>query len=217
MTTLTDIETAVLYEVEENLTSSYNWDGDDELREAIADAIDEICFIQELHVEKVSVPLLEDTPFYTISIDGFTPLFIKSAYLPEQDRRLDCESLSSLGRQDQRFILESGSPRYYVPITNDLVGFFPYKAADGGIVRLTIVCVPDHYSYADGYVSIREEFEEALIRYGKYYLMMRSGRHFDRAIEEFTAYLEMASPISLLKHHKRAVQKHRYRNFMTRQ
>ena len=107
---LTDIETEVLRQVDEDLTATYNWSGEIGLREALGDALDEICFFGNYFEQDVMVPLKEDVAIYSFEPDNANPLYIKSARLWESDRELSCSSLIKMSERDAQWLISRGLP-----------------------------------------------------------------------------------------------------------
>jgi len=211
MATLTDLEQQILEEIHEDLTTAEVWDGDDELREALGDAIDECCFFTNLFTDKVMVPLKEDVMFYSLSATNSYPLFIRRAYLREQERELDCASLISIVRRDANFMLGRGAPREYVPLSPSVLMVYPCYSSDGGIIELDVVATPKHYSLASNFITTREELEDALVHYGKYYLLLRAGGMDTMAMGEYERYLKAIGAQQEFKHHNRALARYRYK------
>lgn len=211
MATLTDIETEVLYEVVENFTTPENWSGDSELREALCDAIDEIAMVKDFFVVDHYISLKADTAFYSLSLNDYNPLFVRRATLVEQDRRLEPETIMSLFHMSPSWTINRGSPQIYCCPSSDIIVFWPCYATDGGIVKLDVVCTPDHYTAADGFLTIREELEDALIHYGKYHLLLRSGRKMWKALREYKKYLDYFAPVKAVEEHAKAMRKFRFK------
>lgn len=213
MPTLTDVETQVLYEVGENLTTAEVWDGDDELRDALADALDEAAMAGDYFVQKISIGLKEDVAIYSIAADGFYPFFVKRAYLREQTREIECETIRGLKNRDERFLLSQGAPWLYVPLDCETVLVSPYYGADGGVLELDCVGTLSPYATANEFVSIGESLEEALVSYGKYFLLMRAGSRIEEALQEFEQYLQTLSLHQEFKHHRRSLYHYRFKAY----
>jgi len=209
--TLTALEQLILEEIDENLTTAEVWDGTSELREALSDAIDECCFFTDLFEDRLSIPLQADMMFYSLACANSYPLFIKRVYLREQEREIDCSSLISIAKRDSQFMLPRSSPREYVPLSPTLIMIYPCYDTDGGVVELDLIATPKHYSTAANFITIRQELEEALVHYGKYYLLLRAGGMDKMALYEYGEYLKGIGTMQEFEHHKRATHEYRLR------
>lgn len=209
--TLTALEQVILEEIDEDLTTAEVWDGTGELREALSDAIDEACFFADLFEDRISIGLKADTMFYSLASVSSYPLFAKRAYLREQEREIDCSSLVSISKRDPYFMLARSAPREYVPLSPALIMVYPCYSSDGGVVELDVIACPKHYSEAANFLTLREELEQALVCYGKYYLMMRAGGMDKMALGEYEEYLKAIGALQEFKHHHRAMAQFRYK------
>jgi len=210
MASLTSLEEQVLGEIHEDLTSPEVWDGDDELREALGDGIDECCFFTSLFTDRLIVPLKKNVMFYSLSAMSSYPLFIRRAYLREQERELECTSLVSIVKRDSHFMLGRSSPREYVPLSPSLIMVYPCYSTDGGSVELDVVATPKHYSLSTDFLTTREELEDALVHYGKYYLLLRGGMT-ELALEEYGLFLKALGAQKQFAHHHREMARFRYK------
>jgi len=207
---LTDIETEVLRQLDEDLENEYNWTGEVGLREAIADAIDELCLFGAFFEQRVMLPLKANVGVYEISLDTAYPLYIKRAKLWETDIRLQCESLIGMSQKNPQWLISRGSPFKYIPLSNSLVMFYPFNSSDGDSVELTVVCTPKHYESDRLFLTIREEMEDALICYGKYFLLLREKGMLREALNEYKSFLSLAGMTQELKHHSQGVRRFLY-------
>ncbi len=206
---LIDLERDILESIAENLQDADNWQGTDELREALGDAIDEACFLGEYFTQRVLLPLKADVSFYEVSVPGGYPLYVKRAYLLDQERRLFPRSFQMLSRRDRKWLLSSGTPIYYTSLSPTLISFYPSTSTDGGAVELDLVCCPVHYTETEGIYELRRELEEALIHYGRYCLLMRMPNRLEEAIGEFAEYLKALKAHSEFRYYSRAVELYR--------
>jgi len=213
MATLTDIETQVLEEIGENLTTAIVWDGSTELREALADGLDELGMLGKFFERSLVLALEADVSFYSLSCENFYPFYIKRATLLDQNRELDCDSLIRLAGQDKKFLISRASPRQFIPLSSELIMIYPCYAAVGGAVQLDMVGVPSHYATATEYVGLQEELEQALIHYGKYHLMLRAGGLDGMAMQEYEFFLKAAGADQQYAHHRKALREYRLKEF----
>lgn len=205
MATLLDIETEVLLQCGEDPADPAVFDGSDELRAGIADAIDELSMYGGFFQEKLQLKLQANVGFYSFSMPNHWPLYITRARLVEYNRDLDCETFVGLADQAPMWLISRGSPYKYVPFGPTTVVIWPCYAEDGGIVELDVVCVPKVYGSSDLYLSIGQKFELALIAYGRYVVLLKGG-DFEGAMAAFRDYLEFGGMIKLFTTHQRKAE-----------
>jgi len=213
MATLTDIETLVLEEIGENLTTAVVWDGSIELREALADGLDELGMLGKFFERSLVLALEANISFYSLSCENFYPLYIKRATLLDQSRELDCNSLAGLAKIDKKFLISRASPREFIPLSPKLIMVYPCYSDDGGAIKLDMVGVPSHYATATEYVGLQEELEQALIHYGKYHLMLRAGGMDEMAMQEYELFLKAARADQQYRHHRKALREYRLKEY----
>lgn len=206
MATLTDIESEILRQVSD--TDEDNWEGDSELREALADALDEIAISREFFVEELFIALVDDVMFYEIGLEDAWPLWVKNVWYMDTNRKLDPETLRGLGEMYPSWMISRGSPRIYVPYSPESIIVWPCKSEDGGTIRLEVICTPKHYASSTEFLTIREEFENALIAYGRYHLLSRSGAPLGMWNEAFQEYLQGGMGLGAFDYHRKAMRKY---------
>lgn len=213
---LADVESQIFYEIGEADTtygSSYWQEYDiDELRDALGDAIDEIAMSFGLFKYTVTVPLEENKGFYSLSLENAYPFYIKRARLWESDRRLSPDTLLGLAQKDSQFLISRGSPFRYVPLAYNLFLTWPIPAEDGDVIELEVMGTPSHYDVFNQYVALREEFEEALVHYGKYFILLHEGGGFADALQEYMEYLKILGLEPEFKNHQRLLQQVRMKD-----
>lgn len=203
----TDIETIILELMDENLVTADNWDGEGELREALGDAIDELCFREGFFERKALLPLRANVAFYSFSLADAYPLWIKNVRLVGDDERpITQTTLNRLKREDPRWLLSTGSPYQYIPFGHRMVTVYPHPASDGSTIELTLCCSPKKYKDETLFYSPKKDFEDALVAYGKYYLLMRSTGNDEGAMREYQNYLALAGDSHALAHHKQSTR-----------
>lgn len=215
-TTLADIESQVFYEISEADAAyggSYWQEYDvDELRDALGDAIDELAMKFDFFKYEVVIPLVENVGFYSVSMEGAYPFYIKRARIWKSDRRLQPDTLLGLSKQDKKFLISRGSPMRYVPLASDLILLWPIPEDSGDLIKIEVIGTPSHYDVYNQYIKIREEFEQALVHYGKYFLLMHEGGGFLPALEEYLEYLRIGGFANEFKYHQRLLQKARFKD-----
>jgi hypothetical protein len=121
----------------------------------------------------------------------------------EQDRELGFTGLLSLGREDPKWSSTTGSPYKIVALSPNLIIVYPHYGNASGLVR--VECVGTRRLYEDEKVfkTLKGNFEEALIHYGKYFLYLRTAGGEEKAMEEFKEFLRLAGMTDELRWHKK--------------
>ncbi len=210
MATLTELEQQILDELGENSSSPEVRAGSTDLREALADAIDEVCMTGAFFTQEVLIPLVADVAFYQVVVEGGSPLWAKKARIIVRDSRLEAESLLGIVAMDENFLISRGTPIRYCQLASDLVMFYPFGDVTGDAVLLDMVCAPTHYGQYNEYVPPRESLEQSLLHYGRYYKLIQVKGSFDDAMYEFGSYLKSIGEIGRFKEHTDALRKLRF-------
>ena len=210
MATLTDLESQILDELGEDSSAPEVWAGTTDLREALADALDEFAMVGPFFTSSVMIPLQADVAVYSISLDNAYPLYVRRARILEADRRLQPYGLYELVKRDAQFLISRGSPLGYTPLGPDVILFYPCNSSSTDTVQVDVVCAYAHYGYHREFLTIREEMEKGLIHYGKYYKLIQVKGNIDDAVEEFGEYLKCLGLVEEFKHHAQAVRKVRW-------
>ena len=97
-----------------------------------------------------------------------------------------------------------------MPYAPNILIVLPCYAHDGGVIEVECVGTPAHYDNDSGYITLREELEEALIHYGKYHLLSRSAQSERMALMEYQKYLKSIGAHLNFKHHNKALARYIY-------
>lgn len=215
MGTLADIEEQVLEEFGEDPSSivvgSTDWDeGDPGLREAIADALDEVSMISPYFQTSFIIKIKADVAFYDISIEDGYPLYVRSARIMERDTRLKSYTLGQLVKEDPQFLMSRGTPRGYASLSPDVVMITPCNSAATDVLKLSVVYAPRHYGVHNEYITVRDELEKGLIHYGKYWKLLQVKSSFRIAMQEYEEYLKTFGLLSRMKDHAQVLRRIRF-------
>ena len=210
MATLTDLEKIILDELGEDSDSPEVWAGSTDLREAIADGIDELSMFEAFFVQTAMIPLVNNVAFYSVAVDAGYPLWAKRARLWNADRKLDPYSLGEIIAQDRQFLISRGTPIGYVMLSPELLLLYPCNSSTTDVVALDMVCTYSHYAIHNEYVSVRDELEQALVHYGKYHKLMQVKGTQGRALEEYQKFLELTKATIAAKEHSMLLKELRF-------
>jgi len=218
---ITDVEQQILDEIDDAYDATDSnvgdvWHDDTaiaEVRKAISDGIDEACMHGEFFVQNLVVPLVEDCAFYSISPNRFYPYYLTRLRFVDEDRDLECVTFRWLYQRDSMFMLSSGTPFHYVPISTDLFYIWPRPSSSAGVLNATVVGTPQAYTDDARYLTVREELEQALVAYGRYHLFMRAGGRFKMALEAYAEYAQLIGATQLFKHVQKQLRELRYKSY----
>lgn len=218
---ITDVEQQLLDEIDDSYDANDSdvgdvWHDDTamaEIRKAISDAIDEACMYGDFFSQRLVVPLIADTAFYSLSLNRFYPYYVTEVRFLDEDRRLECKTFSYLKQRDSKFLLSSGTPYIYVPIASDLIYIWPRPSSSAGVLEVYVVGTPQAYSSSQRFVTIREELEQALIAYGRYHLYMRARGRMEMALEAYAEYARLIGASGLFRHTQKQLRELRYRGY----
>jgi NTP pyrophosphatase (non-canonical NTP hydrolase) len=210
MTTLADIEEQVLEELGEDTGSLEVWTGSPDLREAIADAVDEVSMTAPYFQTDFIVKLEANIAFYELSLEDGYPLYVRSARIMDRDTRLVAYTMGQLILEDRQFLLSRGTPRGYASLAPDIVMVAPCNSTTTDVLKLSLVYAPRHYGQHNEFVTIREELEKGLIHYGKYHKLLQVKGSFREAMSEYEEYLRTFGLTSQMKEHAQALRRLRF-------
>lgn len=187
------LETKVLELIGENPDSPDVFTDDEEgmapVRDALNDAIQEIVMLTGTHKRQVWVPLRGGIAFYRLQLPNGTLGWITDAWCANQKRRLEQTDLQRLSGFDPRWMTYTGTAQSYLPIGEDVVGFYPKPASDGDIIELTVVEIPDAYEGGADRVKLRERFQYAAVHFAVAEYWASRG-DANEAQSHFAKYLE---------------------------
>ena len=163
------LEERVLELIGEDTSSPDVFTDDDEgmapIRESISDAIAEIVMLTGSNKRQYFLPLREGVGFYRLRLDNGSLGWITDVWSHAQQWRLAQTDLIQLSHHDPRWMVSSGNPESYVPLGNDIVGFYPKPSGSSNVMELTLVEIPLAYQSDRDRVKLRESFKYAAINY----------------------------------------------------
>lgn len=163
------LETKVLELVGEDPDSPDVFTDDDEgmapIRQSISDAIEEIVMLTGSYKRQYFLPLAEGRAFYRLRPQNGSVGWIADAWSVNQQRRLEQTDLVRLNAYDPRWMIYTGSPEAYLPLSHNVIGVYPKPAADGDVLELTIVEIPAPYTSDRDRIKVRDAFQYAIVKY----------------------------------------------------
>lgn len=140
-------------------------DGMAPIRASISDAIEEIVMLTGSHKRQYFLPLREGQAFYRITPQNGSVGWISDAWSVTNQWRLEQTDLIRLNAHDPRWMVYSGNPQAYLPLSHDVIGFYPKPSGSTNVIELTIVEIPALYMSANERIKIRDAFQYALVKY----------------------------------------------------
>jgi hypothetical protein len=208
MADITTIETVILEMIDEDLTTPDNWDGTDEVREWVADGLDELCAIGKFYRRKLEIGLEGGVSVYSFSPTREVVVDVKSMWLRNKQRPLEQTSLRRLARQDPRWLSTSGPPFEYFIMDFEQFGIYPRYDDDEDSVEIDVVMIPEPYVGSTGMIGAHSDYEEGLVSYAKHMLYVRLGR-VESAMAEYQEFLTLAGAGKMFQQQLAAVKDRR--------
>lgn len=135
------------------------------IRDSINDAIQEIAMLTGGNKRQYIVPLREGQMFYRFGLrDGYFG-WICDAWDIDRQLRLEQTDTIKLSQYDPRWMVGSGFPEAYLPVGQDVVGFYKKPSSSAGAIELTIAEIPIEYATSTERVKLRDQFQYAVIHY----------------------------------------------------
>jgi hypothetical protein len=163
------LETKVLELIGEDPDNPDVFTDDDEgmapIRDSLNDAVQEIVMLTGSHKRQYFIPLRGDMQFYRLRLLNGELGWVTDAWLVNQKTRLEQTDLLRITAHNPRWMTPTGSPEQYLPVGQDLVGFYPKPASDSDVVELTVVEIPSAYASGRDRVKLREAFKYATVNY----------------------------------------------------
>lgn len=186
-------EQIILEMIDEDLVTADNWDGTDEVRSWVADGIDELCAFGKFYRRLITVPLRGGAPIYQFSPTRDVVISVRTMWLRNQGRMLECIDFSKLIRRDPRWLRTRGSPWEYFVLDFTKFGVYPCYADDQDIVEVDAIMFPEPYVGDEGPVEVRSDYMDALTSYCKSMLYMRLPGRVDDAMKQYKEFLGLSS------------------------
>lgn len=142
-----------------------NDEGIAQIRESIADAIQEILMLTGGNKRQYFLPLREDTAFYRLRLQNGDIGWITDVWSINQKQRLEQTDLTRVSSYDPRWMITNATPEAYMPIGQDVIGFYPKPSASADVMEITLVEIPHVYQSDRDRIKLRESFQYATVNY----------------------------------------------------
>jgi hypothetical protein len=163
------LETMVLELIGENVSSPDVFQDTDAglepIRDSLNDAIQEIVMLTGSKKSEYYLPLREGHMFYRLALTTGNLGWITDAWLVSQQYRLEQSDVIKLSAYDPLWMKVSAQPRAYFQLGADVIGIWPKPSGSSGLLRLTIVEIPDAYEGSGDRINLRREYEHAASNY----------------------------------------------------
>jgi len=192
MASINTIEQIILEMIQEDLTTADNWDGTSEVRDWIADGIDELSILGRFYRRRLYVPLRGDTIIYLFSPTKEVVVQVKGIWLQNKDRRLEQTDFVKLTRNDPKWLATRGSPWQYFILDFTKFGVYPCYSEDEDVVEIDAIMVAEPYTTHRDLLEVHAGYEDSLIHYCKSMLYLRIPGRLPDAVGEYQKFLEYA-------------------------
>lgn len=164
---MNSLEQKVLELIGEDTASPdvFTGDGLQPIRDSINDAVAEILMLTGGFKRQYFLPLRQDTGFYRLRLQHGDLGWITDVWSVNQKYRLEQTDLIRLNAYDPRWMISSATPEAYLPIGQDIIGFYPKPPSSADVMELTLVEIPSAYSSDRDRVKLRDAFKYATVHY----------------------------------------------------
>jgi hypothetical protein len=161
-----------------------------QIRVSISDAIQELCMVLGVYTRDYHLPLLADRQWYRLDPQHDYIAYIIDVWDTVRKKKLSQTDAQTIS-QNPWFLKENGSPEEYLFVGHNVLGIWPYPAAEGALLLLKCVCMPKPYSEDYDIIYLRDYLQRAAAYFatGEYYASRGDAR---RGQEYHTRYLETA-------------------------
>lgn len=135
------------------------------IRASISDAIEEIVMLTGSYKRQYFLPLREGQAFYRLRPQNGSVGWIADAWSVTNQWRLEQTDLVRMMAHDPRWMVYTGNPQAYMPISHDAIGFYPKPSASSNVIELTIVEIPSAYTADRERIKVRDAFQYAVVKY----------------------------------------------------
>jgi hypothetical protein len=163
------LEEKVLELIGEDPSSPDVFTDDDEgmkpIRDSISDAIAEIVMLTGGYKRQYFLPLRSGVAFYRFRLPHGDLGWITDVWSTTRQIRLEQTDLVRVSAHDPRWMVPSGFPEAYLPIGQDVIGFWPKPSGSSDVMELTIIEIPHAYTTDRDRVKLRDAFQYACVNY----------------------------------------------------
>jgi hypothetical protein len=136
-----------------------------QIRESIADAIQEILMITGGNKRQYFLPLREGQAFYRLRLENGDIGWVTDVWSVVRQTRLEQTDLTRVSSYDPRWMITSAPPEAYLPIGQDIIGFYPKPSGSSDVMEITLVEIPHVYETDRDRLKLREAFKYATVNY----------------------------------------------------
>lgn len=161
---MNELERRVMHLIGENAASPdvFDADGIAEIRDALNDAIEEVCMLTGCIRRKWVVPLSAGSVFYMITSTRDRFLYPSNVALLPDNTQLLQVGLQELAVDDPKWMSHRGKPEKYALIGENKFAIFP-ASAGGGTLEVYGVAMPSRYSGDNDAVKLRDNWKWCVI------------------------------------------------------
>jgi len=138
--------------------------GMEPIRKSIGEAIEEVVMLTGSFKRQYFIPLRSGQGFYRLRPQNGSVGWICDAWAVNQQRRLEQTDLTRLNAYDPKWMKYTGSPEAYLPLSHNVIGFYPKPPSDGNVIELTIVEIPTQYTSDRDRIKVRNAFQYAIVK-----------------------------------------------------
>ena len=187
---ITQIESAVLERMAENLSSAHVWTGDgDQVREAVQSAIDELLALGLFYREFIQIPLSSGKAVYRFTEEG-TVIGVVSARIESPQRVLVHKALNWISAQDRLFLSTRGKPWAYSVLDFTKFLVYPTPSVGGDIIEVECFLIPEPYIGGDWLTEITGELWDAVVSLSVSNLQLLIPGGLALAVSSFKEFIE---------------------------
>ena|ERR1051325_4051492 len=135
------------------------------IRASISEAIEEIVMLTGSHRRKYLLPLRANVAFYRLRPQNGSVGWICGAWSVTKQWRLEQTDLTRMVAFDPRWMVYTGDPQAYMPLSHDVIGFYPKPSASANVIELEIVEIPAPYTSDRDRIKVRDAFQYAVVKY----------------------------------------------------
>jgi hypothetical protein len=135
------------------------------IRQSISDAVAEIAMLTGGFRRTYYLPLREDTAFYRMRLQYGDVGWITDVWSTNRKRRLEQTDFTRLTHHDPRWMVHRATPEAYIPIGQDVIGFYPAPSGSSDVIEIKLVEIPSTYESARDRIKLRDAFQFACVNY----------------------------------------------------
>lgn len=186
---ITELEREVLERIGEDETLPDNFTGEDEVRDAVVDALDEYCMLTRSLRKTLLIPLRGEVNVYVMGAED-TVIGVLGARLKGQKRRLEHVGLETLKRDDPLWLRTRGSPWRYSVLDFTKLLIYPCYGEDVEILEVDVIYVPDAYTEGEFVPEVRGAFQGLIVEGALAFLYLLVPNKLKYAVELYSNFLK---------------------------